>query len=267
VSQKGKDIPYPQIPLGEGVVVRIGRNGPFIQRGEGGPGNTASVPEDLPPADLTYEMALELIAARKPGGTVVGVDPATSRNVVHKTGRFGDYLEIEQTEEEKAAEEKPRRVTLPPGVAVSQVNDEILAVLLAYPRTVGAHPESGEPIIVALGRYGAYLTCGEKKANVGDWRLGATLTVEQALEELAKPPRARRGPEVIKSFGKAKGTDSEIKLLTGQYGPYVSDGTTNATLPKGTAPESLTIEQAIELIKAKAAMGPTKKRRFVRRKK
>ena len=267
VSQKGKDIPYPQIPLGEGVVVRIGRNGPFIQRGEGGPGNTASVPEDLPPADLTYEMALELIAARKPGGTIVGVDPATSRNVVHKTGRFGDYLEVEQTDEEKAAEEKPRRVTLPPGVAVAQVNDEILSVLLAYPRTVGVHPESGEPIIVALGRYGAYLTCGEKKANVGDWRLGATLTVEQALEELAKPPRARRGPEVIKSFGKAEGTDSEIKLLSGQYGPYVSDGTTNATLPKGTAQESLTLEQAIELIKAKAALGPTKKRRFVRRKK
>ncbi|MEX2243376.1 MAG: type I DNA topoisomerase [Fimbriimonadaceae bacterium] len=267
VREKGKDIPYPQIRIGEGVMVRIGRNGPFIQRGEGGPGNTASIPDDLPPAELTLEKALELIEARKPGGTVVGTDPATGRNVVHKTGRFGDYLEVEQTEEEKAAEEKPRRVTLPKDVSPAEITDEVLGVLLSYPRVIGDHPESGEAITIALGRYGPYLSCGTKKANVGEWRRGASLTLAEAVEELAKPPRARRGPEELRNLGKAEGIEGDVRVLSGRYGPYVSDGTTNATLPKGIAPEAVTIEQAADLIKAKAALGPTKKRRFVRRKK
>ncbi len=268
VSQRGKDIPYPQIPLGEGVVVRIGRNGPFIQRGEGGPGNTASVPDDLPPADLSLEKAIELLEARKPGGNAVGIDPSTGRTVVHKGGRFGDYLEVEQTEEEKASGDKPKRVTLPPNLLPSQIDEAVLAQLLSYPRTVGNHPESGEPIVVALGRYGAYLTCAEKKANVGDWRLGASMTLDEAVTALAAPPRARRGPEPIKSFGKVEGLEGEVRLMSGRYGPYVTDGTTNATLPKGADPETLTVDQAVELIKARAALGPAKKkRRFVRKKK
>lgn len=265
VSHQGKDIPYPLIPIGEGVVVRIGRNGPFIQRGEGGPGNTASVPDDLPPADLSFEKAVELLESRKPGGTVIGSDPSSGRNVVQKSGRFGDYLEIQQTEEEQASGEKPKRVTIPPGLIASQVDAEALEILLSYPRTIGNHPESGEPIVIALGRYGAYLTCGEKKANVGDWRVGHKLTIEGAVEALAAPPRARRGPEAIKSFGKVEGLEGEVKLMSGRYGPYVTDGTTNATLPKGTDPDALTVELAVELIKKKMEAGPSPKRKAFRK--
>lgn len=267
VTVKGKDIPYPQIPLGDGVVVRIGRNGPFIQRGEGGPGNTASVPDDLPPAELTIEKALELLETRKPGGSVVGTDPATGRNVLHKTGRFGDYLEIEQTEEEKAEELKPKRITLPKDVPVSSLDDEVLRVLLSYPRTIGPHPETGEDVVVALGKFGAYLSCGAKKANVGEWRKGAALTLDEAVAILAQPARSRSGPEALKSFGTVEGLEGEVRLMSGRYGPYVTDGKTNATLPKGIAPESVTLEQAVDLIQKKAALGPVKKRRFVRRKK
>jgi DNA topoisomerase-1 len=267
VQQKGKDIPYPQMPLGEGVVVRIGRNGPFIQRGEGGTGNTASIPDDLPPAELTYEKALELLETRKPGGSAVGKDPSTGRQVVHKTGRFGDYLEVEQTEEEKASGEKPKRVTLPKELAPGSISEADLAVLLSYPRVIGIHPETGEEITVALGKFGPYLSCGSKKANVGDWRRGPALTIEDAVTELAKPSRGRSGPSEIKSFGPVEGLEGDVRLMSGRYGPYVTDGKTNATLPKGTVPEDLSLEKAVELIKAKAAQGPTKRRRFVRRKK
>jgi DNA topoisomerase-1 len=187
--------------------------------------------------------------------------------VVHKTGRFGDYLEVEQTEDEKASGDKPRRVTLPKDVAPAQITDGVLAILLSYPRSIGDHPETGDAITIALGRYGPYLSCGAKKANVGDWRRGANLTLEEAVEELAKPPRARRGPEELRNLGKAEGIEGDVRVLSGRYGPYVSDGTTNATLPKGLAPEAVTIEQAADLIKARAALGPSKKRRFVRRKK
>jgi DNA topoisomerase-1 len=267
VTQKGKDIPYPQIRLGDEVVVRIGRNGPFIQRGEGGPGNTASVPDDLPPAELSLEKALELLETRKPGGTAIGTDPETGRQVFHKSGRFGDYLEVEQTEEEKARDEKPKRVTIPKDLAPGSITEDDLRILLAYPREVGVHPETGETITVALGKFGPYLSCGAKKANVGDWRKGAGLTLEEALEALAKPARGRSGPEAIKSFGTVEGLEGEVRLMSGRYGPYVTDGKTNATLPKGVAPEDVTLEQAVDLIQKKAAQGPTKRRKFVRRRK
>lgn len=266
VKGKGADIAYPAIAIGDGVVVRIGRNGPFLQRGEGGAGNTASVPEGLPPAELTLERALAILDTKKVGGSVVGTDPMTGRNVLHKTGRFGDYLEVEQSEEEQAAEEKPRRVSLPKDVSPTNVPQEIVAMLLSYPRTVGTHPETDEEIVVALGKFGAYLTCGEKKANVGDWKLGATIGVPEAVEALTRPARARSGPEEIKNLGRADGLEGEVRVMNGRYGPYVTDGTTNATLPKGITPENVEIGQAVTLIKERVAKGPVKKKRFVRRK-
>lgn len=267
VKNKGKDIAYPAIRITDDIVVRIGRNGPFLQRGEGGAGNTASVPDDLPPAELDLSKATALFETRKPGGSVVGLDPQTGRNVLHKTGRFGDYLEVEQTEKEKTAEEKPRRVTLPKELQPSNIDVESLGYLLSYPRIIGSHPETKEEIVIALGKFGPYLSCGEKKANVGDWRSGATLTVDEAVETLLKPNRARSGPEELKNLGKAEGMEGDVRVMSGRYGPYVTDGKTNATLPKAHSPETITLEQAATMIKEKAALGPVKKKRFIRRKK
>ncbi|HXH60308.1 MAG TPA: type I DNA topoisomerase [Fimbriimonadaceae bacterium] len=266
VKTKGADIPYPQIPIGDGVVVRIGRNGPFLQRGEGGPGNTASVPDGLPPSELTHEMAVELLEAKKSGGTEIGVDPSSGRKVIHKTGRFGDYLEVEQTDAEKESGEKPKRVTLPKDVSPTAIDGQTLATLMSYPREVGTHPESGEAITLALGKFGPYLSCGTKKANIGDWRKGPSVTLEDAVAALASGGNRRTGPEEIKNFGKVEGFEKEIRLLSGRYGPYVTDGKTNATLPKGLDPHTVTIEKAVELIKERAAKGPAKKRRFTRKK-
>jgi len=264
VRTKGPDIPFPAMPVGEDVVVRIGRNGPFLQRHGGGPGNTVSVPEDMPPADLTPEAAQALFENRSAEPDVVGTDPSTGRHVVFKKGRFGAYLEVQPVEGEKT----PKRVTVPPGVDQASLSEEVVGLLLQFPKTLGRSPE-GEDVVLAVGRYGAYLSAGEKKANVGEWRPALDLTLEQALERLAagkaKWGAARAPAEAIKEFGTIEGTAGPVKVLSGRFGPYVTDGKVNATLPKGLDPQSVTAEQAAELIKAKAAAGPSKKKPFRRR--
>ncbi|MFM9874046.1 MAG: type I DNA topoisomerase [Fimbriimonadaceae bacterium] len=270
VEKEGPDIPFPHIPLGEDIVIRIGRNGPFIQRGEGGPGNTASIPEDLAPADLTYPKAIELLEQRAKGPESVGTDSKTGRAILSKTGRFGPYLELEQTGEEIEAKLKPTRVGLPPGVTPAQLTEDDLATLTSYPKVLGVHPETNEPINLLLGRYGPYLQTGSQNANAGDWKTAPDLTVEAALQLIVEGGKGRKAgaPEPLKELGEAEGCAGPIKVMSGRYGPYVTDGTTNATIPKGTDPESVTIEQASELIKARAAAGPSKrpKRKFTRKK-
>lgn len=256
VEKRGPEIPFPHIQLGEDIVIRIGRNGPFIQRGEGGPGNTASIPEDVAPADLTYATALELLEERAKGPETLGTDPKTGRNIVAKTGRFGPYLELEQTEAEIEAKEKPTRVSLPPGVKPADVTPEDLQIILAYPKVLGKHPESGEEVKLLIGRFGPYLTAGSQSANLGDdWRAPVKLSLEEAVALIAEGGSKRKSsaPSALKQLS------DEIKVMSGRYGPYVTDGKTNATIPKGTDPETLTLEQAQELIKAREAAGPSKR--------
>lgn len=266
VKLKQSDIPFPAIPMYDDVVVRIGRNGPFLQRGEGGPGNTASAPEDVPPADLTREMIESLFAKRASAPEAIAVDPQSGQCVFHKSGRFGDYLEVALTPEQEASKATPKRVTLPPGLQASELDDDTVARLLKFPKTLGKHPENGEDVVVAIGRYGAYLSAGEKKANVGDWRTAEAMTLEQAIEAIATGGRggARKAPETLKELGKADAFENVIKVMSGRFGPYVTDGKLNATLPRSMDPATVTLEQAVELLKAKAAAGPSK--RPVRRK-
>lgn len=255
VEKEGPEIPFPMMPLGEDIVVRIGRNGPFIQRGEGGPGNTASVPDEVAPADLTLELAKQLLEARAKGPESIGTDPATGRQVFAKSGRFGAYLEVEPE-----GDEVPKRVTLPPGVTAGDLGSDDLALLLSFPRTVGRGPD-GVDIVLAIGRYGAYLTYGEKRANAGDWKEAAGLSVDQCLSLIEEGGRGRKssGPTVIKELGEAEGLAGPVRVLDGRYGPYVSDGKTHATIPKGTAPDSIELSKAVEMIQAKMAAGPSKR--------
>ncbi|MBS1710038.1 MAG: type I DNA topoisomerase [Armatimonadetes bacterium] len=257
IDAKIKDIPFPAIALGEDIVVRIGRNGAFIQRGAGGPGNTANVPDDVAPAELNLAKAQALLEERGKGPEAIGQD-AEGRSVFHKKGRFGDYLEVES--------DPPKRVTVPPGVAPADLSAEDLRTLLSFPRVVGKHPETGADITIAIGRFGAYLTAGEQKGNVGDWKQAATLDVAGALDALANGRSAKRaaGPTALRELGTADGVAGPVKVMDGRYGPYVTDGTTNATLPRGTAPEALTLDDAVRLIQAKAAAGPSKKKPFKR---
>jgi DNA topoisomerase-1 len=271
VEEETPKINFPAIKVGEDpetkepIVVRVGRYGTFIQRGEGGKGNTASIPEDTLPADLTMETAVELLRRKGEGPKVVGTDPKTGRSVTLRTGRFGSYLEVEQTEEEAKAEEKPRRASVPEDVDPYSIGQADIDVLFSYPRNLGKHPDNGEDVIVNLGRYGAYIRAGGDTRNAGTWREGAQMSLESAVALL-------RAPKIARGRGKAavarvpvkewtQGVEKAIRVFEGKYGLYATDGETNATLPRGVDLSALTVEEALAAIRERAAKGPSKKGR------
>ncbi|MBL8087479.1 MAG: type I DNA topoisomerase [Chthonomonas sp.] len=276
ITAKQADIPFPNVelgtdPSGQPVVVRVGRYGTFVQRGEGGAGNTANVPLDIAPADLSLEQALAMIDNKAAGPAPIGTDPESGQSVYKRSGRFGDYLEVALTEEEEKAGVKPRRVTLPKELVSAELDNEELTLLLRFPRVVGRDPDTGSEVTALIGQYGPYVKSGTESRNIPDWREAAEIDLETALQLLAAPKITRGGKTMaapraaLKEFSSVDGYATPIRVMEGRYGPYVTDGTVNATLPRGTSPETLTPEMAAELLKAKAAAGPAKKKSFARR--
>jgi len=275
IDEKTPNIPFPALKIGEDpnsndpIVVKVGRTGAYLQRGEGGQGNTASLDPELPPADLTLDSAVAMLAGAADGPQSIGTVPNSGKQVFLKKGRFGPYLEIEQTEEEQARGDKPQRVSLPPGMKADQVSEEDVPLLVLFPRDLGEFPDTGAPMTIAIGRFGPYLKVGDEFRNIPDWREAAKLSVADAIE-LFRTPKATRGGSrtpaaAIQEFGKLEGAAGNVRVLSGRYGPYVTDGKTNATLPKGTAPESISADDALKLLLAKASAGPTKTKRVIRR--
>ena len=266
---------YPEILFGtdpesdEKIVIKVGKYGPYLRRGEGGADNTVSLPRDLPPADLTLEKALEMFKHKAEASDQEPLtrDPATGRNVYLRHGRFGPYLELEQTEEEKEkSKKKPHRVSVPKGVDPADLTEETAQKLIALPRTLGKHPESGEEIAAGLGRYGPYVKQGRDYRNLDSWRTALEIGLQEALEILKQPKKRGRGRQkkVLKELGEHDTAAGKIQLLDGRYGPYVTDGKTNASLPKGADPEETTLEQAVAMLEKKR--NAPKKKRTRRRK-
>ncbi|MEM8963549.1 MAG: type I DNA topoisomerase [Acidobacteriota bacterium] len=265
------EVEYPAVDLGvdpdsgEPIQAKVGRYGPYVRRGEGGSGNVASIPEAMPPDELTLTTALELLKSKSDDQQPLAEDPVTGRSVFLKIGRFGPYLEREQTEEQREAKDKPHRVSLPRGMKPEEVDEEIASLLIQLPRSLGTHPDDGEPISTGLGRYGPFLKHGDEFRSLSTWQQACTIAEKEALEILAQPkPAGKRrfgstAKKVLKEFGKHG--DVEVKLLDGRYGPYVTDGKTNASLAKGTDPDSVTTEQALELLEAKRKAPKRKSRR------
>lgn len=267
IDEKSADIPFPAILIGEDIVVKVGKFGTYIQRGEGGAGNTATIPEETIPADFDLAKAKELLG----GPSALGVDAATGQCVFVKAGRFGTYLEVKQTPEEIERGDKPRRASLPSGVKAEDLSEDEMQILLSFPRELGNDPKTGLPVTVTIGRYGPFVKGGEEIRNVSDWKTAGRLTLAEASELLAAPKQFRNGggaartpAEAIQEFGKLEGAQGNVRVLSGRYGPYVTDGKTNATLPKTVQPEEITAEEALELLKARAAAGPSKKKPFKR---
>lgn len=186
------------------------------------------------------------------GPEVLGVHPETQLEVSRKSGRFGPYVEMGEGKEAK-------RASIPKDVPAEDFGLEWAVKLLSLPRTVGLHPESGEPVTASIGRYGPYLAHAGKYARLTStaevFETGMNSAVFKLAEAAANPGRGRgaaRAP--LKELGKHPRTEAEIKLMEGRFGPYVTDGTTNATLPKSIAPDALTLEEAAQLIDARAAM-------------
>jgi DNA topoisomerase-1 len=280
IEDKETKIDYPAIPIGEDpatgqqIRVRIGRYGPFLQRGEGGDGNTASLPDDLAPADLSVDQAVQLLEAKAQGPRDLGEDPATGQHVFVIVGRFGAYVQLGEVE--KGSKEKPRRASLLAGMSEHTITLDQALKLLSLPRELGAHPESGQAIVAGQGRFGPYVKHGDEFRSLDDGDDVFTISLDRTLELLAAPKKSRKRQAaqrtVLKEVGKHPQSGATINLLAGRYGPYVTDGATNASLPKSAAPEQVTLEQAVELLAAregapkrgravKRAAGPRKTRR------
>ncbi len=264
------EVTYPSIPLGsdpeteQDIEIKIGRYGPYVRRGEGGKENVASIPDGLAPDELTLEVALELLRAKSGDQEPVTADPVTGRPVMLKLGRFGEYLELGQTEDEIEKKQKPRRVSLPRGVKAADLTPDMAQRLIQLPRALGDHPENGDPITTGLGRYGPFLKRGAEYRNLESWERACDITREEALEILKQPKPKRKGfgakKTVLKELGEIEGAAGPVNVLDGRYGPYVTDGKTNATVPKGTDPLEVTSDQAKVMLEAKRN-APKKKRR------
>lgn len=248
------------------IVLRVGRYGPYLDRD----GERANVPTELAPDELTAKVAEELMAAPS-GDRELGVDPVSGNVVVAKSGRYGPYV-TELLPEEKAegdekpkkrgkAKVKPRTASLFKDMSLDTVTIDDALKLLSLPRIVGQHPEDGNDIVARNGRFGPYITWNKESRSLPDEPSLFTIDQEQALALLAQPkPRGRAAAAPGKEIGEDPNTKQMITLKDGRFGPYVTDGETNASLRRADDPESITLDRAVELLAERRAAGPPKKR-------
>ena len=251
------------IPLGKDVdgteiFVRNGRYGPYIRRDD----ETASVPEGLAPDELTIERALELLAAPK-GDEPIGTDPASGLPVYAKSGRFGPYVQLGDAETLPAGE-KPKMESLFKDMSLVEITLDEALKLLSLPRTVGADPSTGEEIVALNGRYGPYLKKGSDTRSLDAESELFTVSVDDALRAFAEPKRRGRQAAAppLRTLGDDPVSGKPMVLKSGRFGPYVTDGETNASLREreGDTVEDLTDERAAELLQIRRDAGPAKKR-------
>jgi DNA topoisomerase I len=199
------------------------------------------------------------------GPEVLGQHPETSQDITKKSGRFGPYVEMGEGKEAK-------RASIPKDVPSEEFGLDWAIKLLSLPRTIGNHPESGKPITASIGRYGPYLQhdgkYGRLQTTNDVFETGMNAAVVKLAEAAAGGGRGRGAArEPLKILGAHPRTELELKVMEGRFGPYVTDGTTNATLPKTVTPEALTLEEAAQLIDERAAKGPAKGKKKVAAKK
>jgi DNA topoisomerase-1 len=242
------------LPVGDGIVLRVGRYGPFVERGD----QRASVPEDLAPDELTVEKADELLSAPSEERTL-GQDPETGRDLVAKAGRYGPYITEVLPEGSK---DKPRTASLFKSMSLDTVTLDDALRLFTLPRVLGSG-EDGEEITAQNGRYGPYVKKGRESRSLESEEQLFTVTLDDALALLAQPKtRGRRAPAApLREIGTDPATKKEIVLREGRYGPYVTDGETNASLKRGDDPATVTVERAAELLADRRARGPAPKRK------
>ena len=281
------------IEIGEGITLRVGRYGPYLEDSEG---KRANVPADVAPDELTVAKARELFERAADDGRELGVDPATGHMIIAKDGRYGPYVTevLPEPEEDsgtaradnadksgepsgrttrarrttksarsaKTAGPKPRTASLLRSMDLSTVTLEQALDLLSLPRVVGQDPE-GVDITARNGRYGPYLKKGTDSRSLETEEQIFTVTLEQALELFAQPKR-RRGQAAARGPLRELGTDPEsgrpVVIKDGRFGPYFTDGEVNVTLRRGDDPATVTPERAYELLAEKRAKGPVKKR-------
>jgi len=239
---------------GQEAVVRVGKYGAYVQVGD----KRASLPDDLAPDELTPQLALELADAPS-NDRVLGTDPVTGHDVIAKTGRYGPYISLVLPE---GSPDKPPSASLFASMDIASISLDQALRLLTLPRTLGQAPD-GEPVTAQNGRYGPYITKGGKDSrSLTDEEQLFTVTLDEALALLAQPKtrgRAAAKPP-LKTLGEDSATGAAMVVKEGRFGPYVTDGETNASLRKGDTPETLTDERASELLADRRARGPATKK-------
>ncbi len=272
------------IPIGEGITLRVGRYGPYLEDpavlGEDGNPRRASVPEDLAPDELTPAKARELLESEPEGDKVLGTDPATGTTIVAKNGRYGPYvtellpepeldpsLSAAARKKALAAAPKPRTASLFRTMSLDTVTLDDALRLLSLPRVVGVDPESGAEITAQNGRYGPYLKKGTDSRTLPSEEALFTTTLEEALAIYAQPKRGRGATAAppLRELGDDPTSGKPIVVKDGRFGLYVTDGVTNRTLPRDVTAETITPEQAIALLADKRASAPAKKKAPARR--
>ncbi|MBN9610871.1 MAG: type I DNA topoisomerase [Actinobacteria bacterium] len=286
-AREVNSLPLLKDSAGRTVVVRVGRFGPYLERPTFAPGNAAgdatggdavgdtaanavgdaaateraNLPDDLPPDELTPEVVEQLFGQAAAGDRELGVDPATGRTIVAKDGRYGPYVtEVlpEGTQKTGKNAVKPRTASLFKSMGVQTVTLDEALQLLTLPRVVGVDPESGAEITAQNGRYGPYLKKGTDSRSLPSEDALFTVTLDEALALYAQPKtrgRAAAAPP-LKQLGADPNSGKPMVVKEGRFGPYVTDGETNASLRKSDSVEGLTDERAAELLAEKRAKGP-----------
>jgi DNA topoisomerase-1 len=245
-ARQVNSIPLGEDPQGRAITLRVGRYGPFLERED----ERASVPDTLPPDELTIEKAIELLATQPAGDKILGTDPESGKVVLARSGRYGPYVQLGESE----GQEKPKTASLLKSMTLDDLTLDQSLQLLTLPRSVGTDPDTGEEILAQNGRYGPYLTRGTDRRSLEAEDQLFTVDVDHALELFRQPPR-RKGQRAAASPGRQVGNDPAsgkmITVRSGRFGPYVTDGETNASLRTGEDADAITLERAVELLSAR----------------
>ena len=229
----------------DSIEIRVGQYGPFVRQGE----NRKSVPPDIYLGDLNVDKALEILNQEINEDREIGLDPDSKEMVLLKNGPYGPYVQLGETNKRKA---------IPKGTEVSEVDLEFAQKLLALPRVLGTHPETNQEVKADYGRFGPYVTAGKgKNGRIPPQLSPLTIELDQALELIAK---RSSGPQELRALGDHPTTGEALILKDGRYGPYVTDGKFNASMPSDIEVEEITLEEAVALIDKKRAAPPRKKR-------
>ncbi len=235
---------------GAQIAVRVGRYGPYLERGA----DRASVPDGIAPDELSLARAEEILAQGREGGRELGTDPESGLAVKLLTGRFGPYVQL--GEFEQGSKEKPRRASLFKSMKPESLTFEQALQLLALPRVVGIDAQ-GEAVTAQNGRFGPYIRRGTDSRSLPSEDSLFSVTLDEALAIFAQPKRGRGqvAKPPLAELGPNPENGAMVKLLDGRHGPYVSDGTTNASLPRDKEPGTLTLEEALALLRERIARG------------
>jgi DNA topoisomerase-1 len=237
--------------------LRLGRNGAFI-----GCSNYGAEGEEK----CSYTRPFASSGDNAVETRVLGVDPESGLTVTLRPGRFGPYLQLGEASKEKDAP-KPRTASAPKGIDLSTLTLEDALRRLSLPRIIGMHPEDGKPIEANFGRFGPFIKHDKLYANLKDqddvFTIGLNHAVTLLAEKKANPKSGfgRQKAAPLKELGEHPETKAAIKVMSGRYGPYITDGETNANVPKGTDPQAVTFEQAVDLLRQRAEQGGSSKKK------